>query len=178
MTAIDTAVLASLPLLVDADDAVAHALEAAATELDGAPADALREGAELRRTSREIPLDGQTAERVRKTWGALVKLAEARLRLARRPRLPGAAEKDPAGAVVAMVDGRIADHVKALARAYTAMDTAHAAKLVVDDTALRVAETMGDDLEAVSRAMVEVDGPGAPVELEGDLPEVLKAAKA
>ena len=176
-----SAVLASLPLLVDADDAVAHALETAALELDGAPAEALREGAGLRRTSREIPLDAQTAERVRKTWGALLKLAEARLRLARRPRLPGAADKDPAGAVVAMVDGRIADHVKALARAYTALDTAHAAKLGVDDTALRVAETMGDDLEAVSRAMVEVDGPGGAAEhaeLEGELPEVLKAAKA
>ncbi len=173
-----SAVLASLPMLVDADDAVAHALDQAAEELDGPAAAALREGAELRRTSREVPLDAPTADRVRKTWAALLKLAEARTRLARRPRLPAAA--DPASSVVAMVDGRIGDHVKALARAYTAVDTAHAAKLGVDDVALRVAETMGDDLEAVSRAMVEVHG-AAPDEAEAatdELPEVLKPAKA
>lgn len=172
-----SAVLASLPMLVDADDAVAHALDQAADEVDGAAATALREGAELRRTTREVPLDAATSDRVRKTWAALLKLAEARIRLARRPRLPGAS--DPASSVVSMVDGRIGDHVKALARAYTAVDTAHAATLGVDDVALRVAETMGEDLDAVSRAMVEVDVEVAESsQADRELPEVLKPAKA
>jgi hypothetical protein len=55
-----------------------------------------------------------------------------------------------------MVDTRIAEHVAALARAYTAVDAARAAELGLDDAALRNAEDIGESLEEVSRAIVDV----------------------
>jgi hypothetical protein len=54
-----------------------------------------------------------------------------------------------------MVDQRIGEHVTALTRAYTAIDTARAAEVGLDDAALRGVETVGDSLEEVSKAMVE-----------------------
>ncbi len=157
------AVLAALPLLVEADDPVAHALEGAAAQLQGATAKALREGAALRRNVEEVPLDRTTARGVQKTWRSLLRLAEARLRLERagmmqaaRPRVEGTDPPSAADAVTKMVDERIADHVAALSRAYTAVDTAHAAELGLDDAALRSVDAVGESLEDVSRAIVEV----------------------
>ena len=101
---------------------------------------------------------------------SLLRLAEARLRLERGNRRAGslvAAQPtrvdageapSPADAVRKMVDQRIADHVTALARAYTATDTAHAAELGLDDAAVRSVEAAGETLEDVSRACVEVKG--------------------
>lgn len=176
------AVLAALPLLVEADDPVAHALDQAA-ELVSEPSRAsLREGAELRRSSEDVPLDRPTAARVRSTWKALLDLAQARVRLEKRAVTAGArvrvepakAESDAApasksdgaalapptksaaDAVLTMIDQRIAEHVEVLARALTAVDTAHAAALGLDDGALAPVAQMGDSLEEVSRAMVEV----------------------
>jgi hypothetical protein len=148
------AVLAALPLLVDADDPVAHALDGAAEDLKGPVAASLREGAELRRTTHEVPLDGPTTARVRSTWRALLQLAEVRSRLERTKSARAASS--PANAVVDMLDQRIRDHVVALSRAYTAADSAKAAEIGLDDSALRNVETVGDSLEDVSRALVEV----------------------
>ena len=153
------AVLAALPLLVEADDPIAHALEGAAKDVSEPARSALVSGAELRRTAQEVPLDRATQVRVRKTWGALLRLAEARVRLERsRPKvlaLP-AAQPSAADAVLGMVDQRIQDHVTALAKAIAAVDTARAAAVGIDDAELRTIDTMGDSLEDVSRAMVEV----------------------
>lgn len=183
------AVLSALPLLVEADDPIAHALDTSA-ELVSEPArGALRQGAELRREAEEVPLDRITRARVRKTWQSLLRLAEARVRLERtRPRAlvriaeaaatappgeaakaEGEAEAPPpssppasaprataADAVLGMVDQRIAEHVSVLARALAAVDTARAAAIGLDDVALKNVESMGDSLEEVSRAMVEV----------------------
>lgn len=148
------AVLLALPLLVDADDPVAHALDGAAEDIDGAAGAALREAAELRRTVDEDLLDAKTARHARATWAALLRLSEARTRLSRSPAL---AKKDasPAQAVLARVDDRIADHVKALSRAYTAAGAARAAEASLDDAALRGVETAGESLEQVSRAIVD-----------------------
>jgi low affinity Fe/Cu permease len=55
-----------------------------------------------------------------------------------------------------MVDQRIDEHVAALGKAITAVDTARAAIVGLDDAELRAMDTMGDSLEDVSRAMVEV----------------------
>lgn len=154
------AVLVSLPLLVEADDPLAHALERTAADVSGPARASLREGVELRRTAAEIPLDREAAANVKTTWRSLLELAEARVRLERRRAVPvgprvaeGEAVVDP---VLGMVDRRIEDQVRALARAYAAVDTAHAAAKGLDDTAQKAVESMGDSLDEVSRAMVEV----------------------
>lgn len=215
------AILASLPLLVAADDAVAHALAIAARDVDGPARATLLEGAELRRRSVDVPLDADAAERVQTTWKSLVRLAEVRGRLARtRPLLltsvdepvePTSEEADGAPAaegmsadapaekcttadalaakgtsvdapavkgssvdaraakgaaakgttadtVAAMVDQRIREHVRVLARAYSAVDTAIAAATGLDDVAQKSVESMNESLDEVSRALVEVRG--------------------
>jgi len=164
-------VLAALPLLVDADDPVAHALDHAARAVSEPARGALASGAELRRNAEEVPLDRATQARVRKTWGSLLRLAEARVRLERsRPALlvrvadattAMTAPPSAADAVLAMVDQRLAEHVAVLSKAYTAVDTARAAAVGLDDADLRTVDSMGDSLEDVSRAMVEVKAENA-----------------
>lgn len=183
-----SAVLAALPLLVDADDPVAHALEQAASLVPDPAKRSLLDGAELRRNAEEVPLDRATATRVRSTWQSLLRLAEARVRLERSrpqsllrvvqqaappaddpnlegpPAPPSIAQRQSsaADAVLAMVDQRIAEHVTVLARAYTAVDTVAAARIGLDDTALKNAESVGESLDEVSRALVEVRGEDLP----------------
>ncbi|WP_437648606.1 hypothetical protein [Sorangium sp. So ce362] len=168
-----SAVLVALPFLIDADDPVAHALDGAAGEITGPARASLREGAELRRTvADEELLDGRAARQARATWASLLRLAEARARLERtlavgraakeREASPGepppagaTAAGAPAEAVIGKVDARIADHVAALTRAYTAVSAAQAAEASLDDAALVGVEAMGDSLEQVSKTMVE-----------------------
>ncbi len=184
------AVLSALPLLVDADDPIAHALDQAAAAVGEPARAALVSGAELRRNAEEVPLDRATQARVKKTWGSLLRLAEARVRLERsRPKvlvrigelaaaslaLPSSAASaappaspalvtappSAADAVLAMVDQRLVEHVTVLAKAYTAVDTARAAAIGLEDADLRSVDSMGDSLEDVSRAMVEVKAENA-----------------
>lgn len=183
------AVLSALPLLVEADDPVAHALDQAAAGVGQPARSALHQGAELRRNAAEVPLDRATEARVRKTWQSLLRLAEARVRLERsRPKTvvriadvlaapppspqltlsleapsPVAlvAPQSAAAAVLDMVDQRLAEHVTVLAKAYTAVDTARAAALGLEDADLRTVDSLGDSLEDESRAMVEVKGASA-----------------
>ena len=183
VAAVVAAVLAALPLLVDADDPVAHALEQAAGLVTEPAKRSLLDGAELRRNSEDVPLDRATAARVKTTWQSLLRLAEARIRLERSrpqallriatqitaPVAAPTAESTPsntsaapvpapsaADAVLGMVDQRIAEHVNVLARAYTAVDAVSAARIGLDDSALKNVESMGDSLDDVSRALVEV----------------------
>jgi MFS family permease len=163
------AVLAAIPLLVEADDPVAHALEQASQSVAEPAKTTLANGAELRRNAQEVPLDRATQARVKKTWQSLLRLAEARIRLERSrpavlvriaeqvegPQLPA---KSAAESVLGMLDQRLDEHVTVLARAYTAVDTAAAAAVSLDDTALKNVEHVGESLEEVSRAMVEVRG--------------------
>ena len=155
------AVLVALPLLIDADDPVAHALEGAASELSGAVATSLASGAELRRTVDEDLLDRKMTAPVRQTWISLLKLSDARTQLARsRPasRPIGAGEaslRSPALAVIERLDARIADHVAVLTRAFAAVSAAKAAEVSLDDAALRGVEMAGENLEHVSQAMVD-----------------------
>jgi hypothetical protein len=173
-------VLIALPLLVDADDPLAHALESSAAALRDPSARWLREGAALRRHADDTLVDAETRRGVGRTWRALLHLAEARVRLEKTrairttgvrdgtsgaaghgvvkrdaqsaDRLPSTAE-----AVLTMLDDRIAGHVKALTRAYTAVDTAHAAEVGLDDEAARGVDAVGETLEDVSRAIVDVE---------------------
>lgn len=175
VAAIVAAVLAALPLLIEADDPVAHALDSAAESLSGTVRATLTQGAELRRTSTEVPLDRQTSARVRTTWQSLLKLAEARVRLERtRPvalvRIaesiapastlegPPAPPPPPTAAdqVLHMLDAKIFEHVQVLAKAFAAVDAVTAARIGIDDSALKTVDSMGDSLEEVSRALVEV----------------------
>ncbi|MEO6417865.1 MAG: hypothetical protein ABIP39_00560 [Polyangiaceae bacterium] len=157
-------VLVALPLLLEADDPIAHALDDAAEILEGPVQESLREGAQLRREADDVVLDREAAKRVRSTWGSLLRLAEARIRLQRahatrvKATLAGAMRTSSAAdAVVEMVDQRISDHVSALTRAYTAVDAARAAHVGLDDAALKSVETVGESLDAVSRAILEVE---------------------
>jgi hypothetical protein len=160
------AVLVALPLLIDADDPIAHALEGSAELLRDPAARALREGAALRRHAEDALIEGDTQKGVSRTWRALLKLAEARVRLERmRAVRPLGLRVEPEGepkvtsateAVVTMLDQKIRDHVAALTRAYTAVDTARAAELGLDDTAARGVDAAGETLEDVSRAIMEV----------------------
>ena len=156
-------VLASLPRIIEADDLVAHALEAVAREVDEPARRTLLTGADLRRHADDALLDRATSRTVRGTWRALARLADARLRVQRarvvRVAPPKSGDRDvpsPSDAVLAMLDTRIAEHIAALARAYAAVDTARAAELGLDDVALRTVESAGDALDHVSRAMIDV----------------------
>jgi MFS family permease len=152
------AVLLALPLLIGADDPMAHALDQAASDLEPGGAKttsaALREGAELRRAQDDELLDRKTVKQLRRTWASLLRLAEARVRLVRVSEGPGSAAA-VSGAVAKRLDERIAEHVAALSKAIAAAGAARAAEVSLDDTALRGVETAGESLEQVSRAIVD-----------------------
>jgi hypothetical protein len=150
------AVLASLPRIVEADDLVAHGLEAVAREIDEPARGALCAGADLRRNADDALLDRATARTVRRTWRALSRLAEAHLRVHRSRAVRAGQKSGATDAVLTMLGARIAEHVAALARAYSAVDTVRAAELGLDDAALRTAESAGEALEHVSSAIVDV----------------------
>ena len=145
------AVLAALPLLIDADDPIAHALDAAALGVTEPAHTALRAGAALRRSVEDVVIDRATTRQVRSTWRSLLRLAEARVRLEHRVAAPAS----PTDGVRRMLDGRIAEHVAALSRALIAVDAASAARLGLDDVARRNVDAVGESLESLSEAMME-----------------------
>lgn len=148
--------VATLPRLVAADDLLASDLDALSREVDEPAKGALTAGADLRRSADEALLDRATARTVRGTWRALGRLASARLRVQRSRTSHALPKNGPADAVLAMLDARLVEHVAALARAYSAVDAVRAAELGLDDAALRTAESAGEALEHVSRAIVDV----------------------
>ncbi len=156
VAALVAAVLVAAPFFVEADDTVAHALDLASREARGPVAEAFARGAELRRTTQDVPLDRATAKEVAETWRALVGLASARLRLD-RGRLLDTKATSATTSVLAKLDVRIAQHVDVLARTYTAVDTAHAAALGADDRAVRRVALEGDALDETSQALIDVD---------------------
>ncbi len=174
-----SAVLAALPLLVEADDPIAHTLDGLAEDLRDPAQSSLREGAELRRTADGSLLDRSTQRQVGMTWRNLLRLAQARARLehsyavavpvaeatcansalplveaevADKQIVPRRSHRE---AVVRRLDQGIAEHVATLARAFTAADEASAAEASLDDAAMRTVETTGESLEQVSKAIVE-----------------------
>ncbi len=148
------AVLVALPLLVEADDPLAASLELASRRVKDPARASLRDAAELRRQVRDVPLDEATRVTVAATWRALGKLAESRIRALRTETL--VSSSSPAAAVAQRLDERIADHVAALARAYTAADAARVAESTLEDAALKDAESASESLEEHSRALVDV----------------------
>jgi hypothetical protein len=150
------AVVATIPHVVAADDLVASALDAVSREVDEPAKRALDAAADLRRNADDALLDRGTSRTVRRTWRALVRLAEARLRVQRSRASRAVPARSTADGVLTMLDTRIADHVAAIARAYSAVDTVRAAELGLDDAALRAAESAGEALDRVSSAIVDV----------------------
>src|SRR5271170_4186230 len=138
------AVLATVPHLIEADDLVSHELDAVSREVDEPAKGTLAAGADLRRNADDALLDRLTGRTVRQTWRALSRLAEARLRVQRSRAVRAAGKNGATDAVLTMLDARIAEHVAALARAYSAVDTVRAAELGLDDAALRTAESAGE----------------------------------
>ncbi|MCL2778777.1 MAG: hypothetical protein FWD73_12315 [Polyangiaceae bacterium] len=148
------AVVCALPLLVPADDPVAHALDVTSQSLSGPARELLSNGAELRRIASGIPLDRNIDASVTATWRSLLRLAEARARLEHTlVQLPSGSGKR---VVLGAVDQRIEEHVSVLTRAYAAVDSASAASIALDDVAQKDVEAASDSLEEVSRALVAV----------------------
>jgi hypothetical protein len=154
------AVFVALPLLIDADDPVAHALEESAAILRDPAARSLRDGASLRRVSDDTLVKREARRGVARARRKLQKLAQARVRLQRAGVVlsaPGEARPESIReAVLQMLDDAIADHVAALTRAYKAVDTAEAAATGLDDAAARGVDAVGERLEDVSRAIIEI----------------------
>ena len=146
------AVLVGLPQLVDADDPLAHSLDALADDIPGETGDKLREGAALSRTVEPEMLDRGSQRLARQTWRTLLKLGMTRARLERAPAARPTAQRN---AVRDRVDQRIAEHVDALARMYTAHDEAKAAEASLEDGALRTVEHNNESLEEMSKAIVD-----------------------
>lgn len=148
------AVLVALPQLIDADDPLAHSLEGASKLVSDPAKGSFRDAAELRRQAQDIPLDDDAMKLVAKTWTALDKLADVRVRLERTKK---SETNKTAGAIAEMIDVKIRDHVAALGRAYTAADTKRAATVGLDDVALKNVENASESMEEVSRAIADVD---------------------
>jgi hypothetical protein len=148
-------VVATIPHVVSADDLVASALDGVAREVGEPAKGALAAGADLRRNADDALLDRATSRAVRRTWRVLVRLAEARLRVQRSRAMHAVPSRGTAEGVLAMLDARISDHVAAIARAYSAVDTVRAAELGLDDAALRAAQSAGEALDHVSSAIVD-----------------------
>jgi hypothetical protein len=145
------AVLVALPLLIEADDPIAHALDAAALGVAEPARAKLHEGAALRRNASDVMIDRAAMRQVQSTWRSLLGLADARVRMEGRVAAPSS----PTESVRRMLDNRIAEHVAALARALTAVDAASAARLGLDDAARRNVDAVGESLESLSEAMME-----------------------
>jgi hypothetical protein len=151
-------VLAALPLLVEAEDAVAHALDGLAAQVSDPAAQSLREAAELRRSVDDTVLDRDNARHAAATWATLVNLASARVRLETGRGGRRTSKSEPQKSRLAVrhhLDEKIAAHVAALARIHSAADEARAAEVAIDDGPLRTVESDGESLAQVSRAIVE-----------------------
>jgi hypothetical protein len=102
--------LMAAPLLLPADDHIAHLLELAAHRLDGAAAAPLRSAVELRRWSRRPLCPHPTDRPVNKRWGELADRAKQRAALPTAPAttLSPAGYREGAGAPDARLDATVA----------------------------------------------------------------------
>ena len=141
--------LASLPLFVAVDDAVAAALARAAMETPGDAGDALSRAVALRRRIEHSPaveaLADSTARHLERAWDALVAIVGQR------------AAMDSLGTTaVSVLDRRIAQHVEALERIHTSADERFARSAGLTDASLAAARIEAETLETEVRALVEV----------------------
>jgi len=147
--------VASLPVTVHADDAVAHSLAALAASLQGDVSAALSRAAALRRRTvdsevlRQLPED--TVTRINAGWISLRRTALRRAELG--PELAAGA---------GLIDRRIAAHVDVLERIHAAATERLARTLGLDDPGMAAAKLEREGIEAEVRALAEItDGPAA-----------------
>ena len=158
-----------LPLLVDADDHVAHNLATLGFGLDEPAKAGLVKAANLRRAAADVPLDGNTKTDVERTFRSLERLGEARLKLQESART-----SETAKGVLGMLDTKIVQHVSALEKALTATMAVRAAEAAKDDGAAANVEAKGSGLEEATKLLAELDA-----ELKGEAPiEPAEASRA
>lgn len=158
-----------LPLLVDADDHVAHNLATLGFGLDEPAKAGLVKAANLRRAAADVPLDGSTKTDVERTFRSLERLGEARLKLQESAKTSETAKN-----VLGMLDTKIDQHVSALEKALTATMAVRAVEAAKDDGAAANVEAKGSGLEEATKLLAELDA-----ELKGEAPiESAAASKA
>ncbi len=141
--------VASVTLLLPADDGIAYALSSQARATPGAAGEHLLRAVSLRRRIEGSPsleaLDEPTAARLEQAWKALADIAAQRVAMASLN-----------GASVPVLDGRIEQHVEALERIHGAVDERFARAAGLTDSRLAAARIDGETLETEVRALVEV----------------------
>lgn len=157
-----------LPLLVDADDHVAHGLAQLAEGVHEPAKAGLVRAATLRRAAADVPLDAATKKDVERTFRSLERLGEARAKLQ-----DSAKQNETAKGVLAMLDTKIEQAVSALEKHLTATMAVRAAEAAKDDGAAANVEAKGSGLEEATKLLAELDA-----ELKGEPPAAEAAHKA
>ncbi|MFO0645997.1 MAG: hypothetical protein U0326_07145 [Polyangiales bacterium] len=141
--------IASVTLLMPADDTVAWTLSAMARATPGSTGEHLLRAVSLRRRVEGSPsveaLAEATASRLELAWRALTDIASQRVSMASLQ-----------GASVGVLDRRIEQHVEALERIHAAADERFARAAGLTDQRLAEARIDGETLETEVRALVEV----------------------
>lgn len=141
--------VASVTLLLPADDSVAWALASMARATPGSAGEHLLRAVALRRRVEGSPsieaLAEATAARLELAWRALTDIAAQRVSMANLQ-----------GASVPVLDRRIEQHVEALERIHAAADERFARATGITDQRLADARVDGETLEIEVRALVEV----------------------
>jgi MFS family permease len=146
--------LSALPLLLDADDPKAFALDQIAREAPPAAAKLLTDAAELRRNSLDVSLEPSAKASVERSWDALMGLGEARSKL-EKTRMRSASEA--IDSVAKMLEEKMSAHLDALRKAFSAADSMKVFARVADDGALAGVAATGESLEEVSKVLLEYE---------------------
>ena len=145
--------LCALPLLIDADDAVAAELDRISKVVPANVAQELRNAAQMRRRAKDVAMDADVAKNVDGTFETLLRLAEARV------RVQAASESDGESAqkVAALVDGKISLCASAIRKALAASDAVRAYATARDDQELHALSATSESIEEVSRTLLEAE---------------------
>lgn len=145
--------LCALPLLIDADDAMAAELDRVSKVVPNPAAEELRAAAQMRRRVKDVVMDADVAKNVEGTFETLLRLAEARVRIQRVSEVDG----DSGRKVAALVDGKIALCATAIRKAFAASDAVRAYATARDDQELHALSAKSESIEEVSRTLLEAE---------------------
>jgi hypothetical protein len=145
-----------LPLIVDADDPMAQALERTAHLLPASPASALREAAHLKRGSETASISSASRETVQKALESILKLGETRAQITRTIGL--SLGDEGSRSVAEVLDKKILSHVDVVKRAFAAADAVHAIVRNADTSAVDSLAATGESLDEVRKALSGTSG--------------------
>lgn len=145
--------LCALPLLIDADDAVAAELDRISKVVPDPASQELRSAAQMRRRVKDVTMDADVAKNVDGTFDTLLRLAEARLRVQHASETDGESGRK----VAALVDGKIALCATAIRKAFAASDAVRAYATARDDQELHALSAKSESIEEVSRTLLEAE---------------------